>query len=176
MSSDLAVRISDMEKVSELFLKSNNPSQIAKIMNIPRTKVITYLEEWKNFVHEDMDIRARAKETLAIVDQHYQLLLVESWEQLEEAKRQGSVRDATGVIKLIAQIEKDRATLYQSAGLTADDALADELSVREGREEIVTGIIKRIAGRCEKCKRDVFAALSQLSNEPIDITPSDTVE
>jgi hypothetical protein len=167
MSSDIVEQLSEMEQVAQLFLKSQNPTQIANKLGIPRTRVLSHLESWRSFVHSDMDIRARAKETLAIVDQHYTLLLTEAWGQLEEAKNQNSVKDATGVIKLIASIEKDRADLYQKAGLTADDELADQLAEAEERQNAILDIIKDVAKDCKICKAKVYSAIAELKKEPV---------
>lgn len=166
-STDIVAKLGEMQKVSELFLKSNNPTEIAKKLGITRAQVQKHLEDWRRFVHEDMDVRARAKETIAIVDEHYTLLLRESWEQLEEAKRQGSVKDANAMINTIAKIEKDRATLYQQAGLVADDKFATELAEREEREQKIVDIVKRIARDCSRCKAEVYSALASLNNEPV---------
>lgn len=165
-----------MEKVVALMIKGKTATQIAAELEIPRGRVVTHIENWKVWANHENDIKGRAKEMLAQIDQHYQMLLDESYQQLEEAKRQGSVRDATGVIKVLAQIEKDRTQIYGQAGITADDELANELAERERREALIIDLIKEIATLNPNLKVMIYKRLSQLDGnaQVIPIEQGDT--
>lgn len=128
----------------EQMLRGKNPTEISKEMGITRASVLRHIDNWRAWATTDNDIKARAKETLARVDQHYQDIIKELWKQYEVADNAGSVRDATGTLKVIAQMEKDRAGLFQQAGITADDQLAAQLMETERKQEILMEILREI--------------------------------
>lgn len=163
MSKDLVQQVDEMNDVVGLLMKQYNPTQIARQLDIPRSRVLDHIDNWKRYVSQDADIKEKAKETLARVDEHYNQIIKELWKQYEEADSNGAVRDATGALKTLAQLEKDRATLFQSAGITADDKLTEQLMETERRQEILMQVLREID--CNKCRVQIRKRLAEVTNQ-----------
>ena len=57
-----AVHFDRMNKVVSELLKGNSATQIASITGFSRKEVLEFVDEWKNVVHNDSNIRDRARE------------------------------------------------------------------------------------------------------------------
>lgn len=168
MSKDLVQQIDEMSEVVALIMQNKNPTEISRELGIPRSRVLDHRDNWIKYAQNESDIKAKAKETLARVDEHYGVIIKELWDQVREAKNQGSVRDATGALKTIAQMEKDRAGLFQQAGITADDALTEQLMETERKQEILMQVLREID--CNKCRTQIRSRLSEITGQAEVIT------
>ena len=57
--------LDEVNKVVEEYLKGNDPTKISKDLDIPRTRVVAHINEWKVMASANDAIRARAKDALA---------------------------------------------------------------------------------------------------------------
>ena len=80
MSKDLEVieHLDEINRVVEEYLKGSDPTKISKDLNLPRTRVVAHLNEWKVMVSANDAIRSRAKEALAAADAHYGKLIAKA--------------------------------------------------------------------------------------------------
>jgi hypothetical protein len=62
---DLVKHLDQVNTVVSEYLKGNDPTVISKELDIPRTRVVTLINEWKVMASANDAIRARAKEALA---------------------------------------------------------------------------------------------------------------
>lgn len=154
-----------MEAVVENRLQGLNPTEIAKKMNIPRGRVLSHLENWNQFVEHDLDIKKRAKQVLATADQHYDKLMKEAWDAIENAKV-GTVKDHVAAIGLAHTIEKTRVGLYQQAGINADDSLAAEMLETQRKQELLIDALKKL---CPNCRKAVAQELSEVTNKTTEL-------
>lgn len=152
-----------MQSVVDLMLRGKNATEISRELGITRAKVLDHIDSWRKYAVNDNDIKARAKETLARVNEHYQTIIKELWKQYQEADNNGQVREATGALKIIAQVEKDRAGLFQQAGITADDQLTEQLMETERKQEILMGILREID--CVKCRPLIRSRLAEVTGQ-----------
>lgn len=76
---ELSERFDRMNKVVEELLKGNTPTQIATTTGLQRKEVLELIDDWKKVVHNDSNIRDRAREAISGADQHYDMLIKESW-------------------------------------------------------------------------------------------------
>lgn len=166
MSKDLVERFDDAERIAELYLKGNSPTAIAKQLGTTRAKVLSNLQEWSAFVTQDADIKGRAKELLLQVDHHYSMLIKELWHVVDTAKTGNDLKEMTGALKALAQVEKDRSQLYSTAGITADDELAEQLVRMEQEHEQIKQILKEVSGDCPRCRARVYSALAEINGRP----------
>ena len=67
---ELVNHLDEVNKVVEEYLKGNDPTRISKVLNLPRTRVVAHLNEWKTMASANDAIRARAKDALAGMDAH----------------------------------------------------------------------------------------------------------
>jgi hypothetical protein len=172
-----AVHFDRMNRVVEELLKGNSATQIATLTGFSRKEVLEFLEEWKSVVHNDNNIRDRAREAISGADQHYAMLIKEAWKTVEDADTQGQLNVKAGALKLIADIETKRIAMLQSVGVLENTQIASQIAETERKQEVLVGILKEVTASCPKCKMDVAKRLSQITGivESIVIEEADVV-
>jgi hypothetical protein len=158
-----AVHFDRMNKVVQELLKGNSATQIATITGFSRKEVIEYVDEWKSVVHNDTNLRDRAREAISGADEHYAMLIKEAWKTVEDADTQGQLNVKAGALKLIADIETKRIAMLQSVGVLENTQIASQIAETERKQEILVGILKEVTASCPKCKMDVAKRLSQIT-------------
>jgi uncharacterized protein with PIN domain len=158
-----AVHFDRMNKVVQELLKGNSATQIATITGFSRKEVIEYVDEWKSVVHNDTNLRDRAREAISGADEHYAMLIKEAWKTVEDADTQGQLNVKAGALKLIADIETKRIAMLQSVGVLENTQIASQIAETERKQEILVGILKEVTTSCPKCKMDVAKRLSQIT-------------
>lgn len=166
-----SVHFDKMNRVVSELLKGNSATQIATITGFTRKEVLEYIGEWKSVVHNDTNVRDRAKEALLGADQHYDMLIKEAWKTVEDADTQGQLSVKAGALKLIADIETKRITMLQSIGLLENNEIASQILETERKQELLVSILKEVTSTCMHCKIEVSKRLSQITGvvEPINI-------
>jgi len=172
-----AVHFDRMNKVVEELLKGNSATQIATATGFSRKEVLEFIEEWKSVVHNDSNIRDRAREAISGADQHYAMLIKEAWKTVEDADQSGQLSVKAGALKLIADIETKRIAMLQSVGVLENTQIASQIAETERKQEILVGILKETTASCPKCKMDVAKRLSQITGvvEAIVIQDADVI-
>lgn len=172
-----AVHFDRMNKVVQELLKGSSATQIATLTGYSRKEVLEYIDEWKNVVHNDTNVRDRAREALLGADQHYDMLIKEAWKTVEDADTQGQLSVKAGALKLIADIETKRITMLQSVGVLENSEIASQIAETEHKQEILVKILKEVTSTCPNCKLEVAKRLSQITGvvEAIVIAESDVI-
>lgn len=166
-----SVHFDKMNKVVSELLKGNSATQIATVTGFTRKEVLEYIEEWKSVVHNDTNVRDRAREALLGADQHYDMLIKEAWKTVEDADTQGQLSVKAGALKLIADIETKRIGMLQSVGVLENNEMASQILETERKQEMLVGILKEVTSSCSHCKVEVAKRLSQITGvvQPIQI-------
>jgi hypothetical protein len=167
---DLVKHLDQVNDVVSEYLKGNDPTQISKDLAIPRTRVVAYIDEWKQMASDNAVIRARAKEALVGADAHYSKLITKSYEVIDEASMTNNLGAKTAAIKLVMDIESKRIDMLQKAGLLENKELAEEMVEIERRQEILVGILKDIASEYPEVRDDIMRRLSAIAKENEVIT------
>ena len=167
---DLIKHLDQVNLVVEEYLKGNDPTVISKQLDIPRTRVVTLINEWKVMASANDAIRARAKEALAAADAHYGKLISKSYEVIDEASMTNNLSAKTAGIKLVMDIESKRIDMLQKAGLLENKELAEEMVEIEHRQEVLIGILKDIATEHPDIRDEIMRRLSKISRENEVIT------
>jgi hypothetical protein len=172
-----AVHFDRMNRVVEELLKGNSATQIATLTGFSRKEVLEYVDEWKSVVHNDSNIRDRAREAISGADQHYDMLIKEAWKTVEDADQAGQLSVKAGALKLIADIETKRIAMLQSIGVLENTQIASQIAETERKQEVLVGILKEVTSGCSKCKMDVAKRLSQITGivEAVVIEDADVV-
>jgi hypothetical protein len=172
-----AVHFDRMNKVVEELLKGNSATQIATATGFSRKEVLEFIDEWKTVVHNDSNIRDRAREAISGADQHYAMLIKEAWKTVEDADLSGQLSVKAGALKLIADIETKRIAMLQSVGVLENTQIASQIAETERKQEVLVGILKEVTAGCPKCKLEVAKRLSQITGivEAVVIESSDVV-
>lgn len=164
-----SVHFDRMNKVVEELLKGNSATQIATITGLTRKEVVELIDEWKSVVHNDNNIKDRAREAISGADQHYAMLINEAWKTVQQADIQDALNVKATALKLIADIETKRIAMLQSVGVLENTELAAQMAENEKKQEILVGILKDVTAQCSHCKLEVAKRLSQITGivEPV---------
>ena len=167
---ELIQHLDEVNKVVEEYLKGNDPTKIAKELDMPRTRVVALLNEWKVMASANDAIRARAKEALAGADAHYSKLITKAYEVIEDASTTANLSAKTAAIKLVMDIESKRIDMLQKAGLLENKELAEEMLEIEHRQEILVGILKDIASEYPQIRDEIMRRLSLIAKDGEAVT------
>jgi hypothetical protein len=167
---DIVSHLDEVNKVVEEYLKGNDPTKISKELDIPRTRVVSLINEWKVMASANDAIRARAKEALASMDAHYGKLITKAYEVIDEASLGNNLSAKTQGIKLVVDIEKARIEMLQKAGLLENKELAEEMIEIEKRQEILMEILKDIASEHPEIRDKIMRRLSDAARQNEVIT------
>ena len=167
---DLVKHLDQVNTVVAEYLKGNDPTIISKELNIPRTRVVTLINEWKTMASDNAAIRARAKEALVGADTHYSKLITKSYEVIDEASMTNNLSAKTAAIKLVMDIESKRIDMLQKAGLLENKELAEEMVEIERRQEVLVAILRDIASEHPEVRDIIMQRLSEIAKEGEVIT------
>lgn len=166
----LVAHLDEVNKVVGEYLKGNDPTKISKELEIPRTRVVTLINEWKVMASANDAIRARAKEALAAADAHYGKLISKSYEVIDEASLTNNLSAKTQAIKLVMDIESKRIDMLQKAGLLENKELAEEMVQIEERQNVLVGILRDIASEHPEVRDLIMHRLASVAKENEVIT------
>jgi len=168
--NDLISHLDEVNTVVAEYLKGNDPTVISKELDIPRTRVVSLINEWKEMASDNSAIRARAKEALVGADTHYTKLISKSYEVIDEASLTNNLGAKTAAIKLVMDIESKRIDMLQKAGLLENKELAEEMIQIEKRQEVLVGILREIASEHPEVRDIIMQRLSAIAKEGEVIT------
>lgn len=167
---DLVKHLDEVNKVVEEYLKGNDPTKISKTLNLPRTRVVAHLNEWKAMASANDAIRARAKDALVSADAHYTKLIQQAYEVIDDATTTANLPAKTAAIKLVMDIEARRIDMLQKAGLLENKELAEEMVEIEKRQEVLVDILRDIASTHPEVRDLIMQRLSTIAKEGEVIT------
>jgi uncharacterized protein YdcH (DUF465 family) len=162
--------LDEVNKVVEKYLAGNEPTQISKELDMPRQKVVAYINEWRVMAADNAAIRGRAREALAGADAHYNKLIQKAYEVMDDATTTANLGAKNASIKLVMDIEKTRIEMLQKAGLLENKELAEEMLEIENKQEILVGILKDIASEHPEIRDKIMRRLSDVSRKQEIIT------
>jgi sugar-specific transcriptional regulator TrmB len=169
MNDDLVKHLDLVNRVASEYLKGSDASEISKVLDIPRPRVMTLLNDWRSMVSNNQAINARAKEALAGADQHYSSLIKKTYEVIDAADSTANLTAKTTAIKLIADIENKRLEMLQKAGLLDNKEIADQIIEMERKQDILIKILKDIASSHPEIREEIMKRLSEIKTEVIVI-------
>ena len=167
---DLVKHLDQVNDVVSEYLKGNDPTVISKELDIPRTRVVSLINEWKTMASDNAAIRARAKEALVGADTHYSKLITKTYEVIDEASMVNNLSAKTAAIKLVMDIESKRIDMLQKAGLLENKELAEEMMEIERRQEVLVSILKDIASEYPQVRDEIMRRLSSFAKDNEVIT------
>lgn len=168
--SKIIDHIDQVNKVVAKYLEGNDPTKISKELDIPRTKVVGLINEWKIMASSNDAIRARAKEALVAADMHYSKLISQAYEVIDDANTMANLNAKTTAIKLVMDIEGRRIDMLQKAGLLENKELAEEMMEIERRQDIIVKMLKEIASEHPEVRDKIMKRLSEISSQGEAVT------
>ena len=168
--TELVNHLDEVNKVVTEYLKGQDPTKISKDLDMPRTRVVAHLNEWKAMASANDAICARAKDALVSADAHYTKLIQQAYEVIEDATTTANLNSKTAAIKLVMDIEARRIDMLQKAGLLENKELAEEMVEIEKRQEVLVGILRDIASTHPEVRDLIMQRLSAIAKEGEVIT------
>lgn len=179
--ANLPAQIDDMERVADLHLKGYKPAEIGRALQLSTVQVKRYIDSYQQYISnridEDPEFMDRLQEnTLAALDK-FDMLIREAWETYETAKGADMLTQQLNGIKIIKELEIERAKLLQLMGAKVDSGMLARMNKAEKVNEIVSRVIKEQISQCPKCKLEIMPRLAEAfdlmnkSEEIIDIVP-----
>jgi hypothetical protein len=165
IEQDTIEHLDQINKVVSKYLEGNDETKISKQLAMPRQKVVAYLNEWKQMASNNAAIRERAREALVAADTHYNKLIGQAYEVIDDATTQANLGAKTTAIKLVLDIESRRIDMLQKAGLLENKELAEEMMAIESKQEVLVGILKDIASEHPEVRDKIMRKLSAASKE-----------
>jgi phosphatidylinositol kinase/protein kinase (PI-3 family) len=159
-----------MNKVVAKYLEGSDATKISKELDLPRQRVVSYLDEWKSMASNNAAIRERAREALVAADTHYNKLINQAYEVIDEATTTANLSAKTTAIKLVLDIESRRIDMLQKAGLLENKELAEEMIEIENRQQVLVNILKDIATEHPEIRDKIMRRLSDAAKEAEVIT------
>jgi hypothetical protein len=166
----LVKHLDEVNRVVEKYLQGNEPTKISKELAIPRTRVVSLIEEWRVMAADNAAIRARAKEALVGADAHYNKLIQKAYEVIDDATTTANLGAKNGAIKLVMDIEKTRIDMLQKAGLLENQELAEEMIEIEEKQKILVGILRDVASEYPEIRDEIMRRLSIVAKKGEVIT------
>jgi hypothetical protein len=168
--TDIMLHLDEVNRVASEYVKGSTEIQISKSLDMPRTRVVRLLDEWRGMIANNEAIRSRAREALATADQHYNRLIQKAYEVIDGAESQGDLGEKRQSLKLILEIENKRIEMLQKAGLLENKEIAEELMEMENKQEVLVKILREVSGKCDNCKVEVSKRLAEVASPEEAIT------
>lgn len=160
---ELVKHLDQVNAVATEYLKGSDASEISKSLDIPRARVLSLLNDWREMVASNQAIHARAREALAGADQHYSTLIRKAYEVIDSADTTNNLGAKTTAIKLITDIEAKRLDMLHRAGLLDNKEIAEEMAAMERKHEILINILKDIAANYPTVRNEILTRLSEVT-------------
>ncbi len=151
--------------VVELFLKGEMPWVIAKQLGMKTPEVKEVLESWRKYAQNDTEIKGRAREALVGMDEHYNMIIKQLWQTVEQADLAEDLKTKNAVLKNLADIEAKRLDSLQKAGLLDDQKLGDEIAETQARLDAVKALLKDVTSKCDHCRVPIAQGIGKIWNE-----------
>jgi hypothetical protein len=151
--------------VIELHLKGIPAYTIAKQLKIKTPVVQAFLEDWRKVAANDTEIKSRAREALAGMDKHYNMIISKLWEAVEECDLAGDIKTKNSILKNIADIEAKRLDSLQKAGLLDDQEVGNQVVQTQKKLDQVKELLKEVSSKCPQCRVPVAQGIGRIWNE-----------
>lgn len=150
----------EMDRVVQAMLKgTTNATALARELDMPRKKVLEYMDLWAKASADNPYIKERAQQTLAQVDKHYDLIIKEMW-NIVNTSDDDKVR--AGVLKNLADVEAKRNEILTKAGLFDDSDIADQLVEYEEQVEKIKSLFADVVRKYPETKLFIMEALREV--------------
>lgn len=167
----------NMDRVMNLYLRgTTNLTQLAKATGLKRAEVMQYIEEWRKMAASNEDIKQRAKDNLAEMDEHYSMIISETWRVVEDADANCDLKTKATALKNLADIESKRQDTLQKAGLYDDAELGDQLALMAEQAEAIKKMLVSLSEKYPEAKKDILDGLRRIfAGEQVSVVAEDDI-
>jgi hypothetical protein len=167
MSTELEIirAAEEQEKVVSMYARGKSLSDIQKQTGLKRSQIEQHLADFRDFARNDKFMVARSREVVLVVDKHYADIVDQFYDAIEEAKLKDDHKAVMSGLSSVAKIESDRVEFLRKAGLIAETHVGDMIADAEHKQEILVGILKRVAEKYPDVAREISVELSKVTGE-----------
>lgn len=164
MLSEVAVHehYDTMNRVVEYSLKGYNETSIAKMLKMKRPEVVGMLEEWRKNIAGHHHIQERGRDALAGADTHFQMVINELWQTVDQAQ---DAKTRASILTSIANTESQRMGILMKAGVLDTEDIARQIAETEKKHEALMAILRDVASECPVCRSKILSRISDLANK-----------
>lgn len=152
-----------MDEVVSLYARGAKPSEIIRETGVSKKDLDKMLADFRDYSLQDKALRERARETLLKTQLHYDAIVAEMYEAMQDAKLSGKTREWIAANKAIADIEKQRVDFMQKAGMMVDNELSEQLIEHERKQQIMVDILQDISKKYPDVGREIQKRLSEVA-------------
>lgn len=160
-------------QVGEEFAKGSNYKTIATQLDLEPREARKMIEEYKSVVawaaKNEMNVIDRLNLVVEEVDRHYQLLIKEAWankSNAEMAEQYGTVNQS---LKLVADIQKQRAAMFQHMNDGQDAELIAELEDTQRKQDQLIKILRNLHEKFPQAAAYIKEMLARVEDEPVEV-------
>lgn len=164
-----------LDNVIQLYLEGNSVPVIAKQLRMRVKDVEANIQEWATYVKNNKTIQQRARESVHVADAHFNKIIKELWDLIDEAGQDGNLSAKNVALKTLTDAEVKRTQMLEKAGLNDSESMAEMLVENERKIELIYQLLKTLAADCAHCRPIIINELRKLSGhtEPIVINYED---
>jgi len=151
-----------MDEVLQLTIRGKSDLEIARTLNIKRAEVERVRQTWRGIVQASGGFKQKAEDRLIALDEHYQSLVREAWDNYECLKDEGKYKDAQGALKLIGELEKQRVEALQKAGFIEDSDLGADLAETQRQAEAIESLLLELVERYPDTKTFLLPRIKRI--------------
>lgn len=151
-----------LDKVGKAWIEKRNPTAIAKELKIPRKQVLEIIEEFRDVAKNSKELQDRAIDALHEYDATLNRVIEESWDLYKVA----DTKTSAGILKNIADVERQRVETLQKAGLYSDSAIGDELADMEMKAAAIRDLLKTVASEYPESRYMIQQGLMRIFGQP----------
>lgn len=178
--SDFLETYDRLVDVGRMHMRGRSAKEIAEHFEVSTRQINKDIEEWKalnqRMMRESGSFAQQLTDIIAEVDQHWRMVIREAWEIHEDAKADMARKDQLAALKMVADIEKNRAVVFGDAAKQQDEQLIAELEETQWQVEQVQKLLRRIADDHPEIARVIYEGLSTISKEAIPVAVEASTE
>lgn len=161
-----------MEDIVKLKAQGQNFTAIAKALGIKRAEAIALYDQWNVVATSDPVVRQMGRDAVAEMNEHFNVLLVEQHDVIEEAKMidgHEGLKIRNTALKNSAEISAKRVDFLQRAGLIEDAAMAEQLAQMDEKAQAIKELLQNVAREYPQTREMITTGLGRIFNQPTGV-------
>lgn len=154
-----------IQSVAQLYMQGKKETEIAREKSISPSTVKSYIKQWEEWIkdkaQENPELFDRVLENTILFLENYDFMLKNAWEVHDDAKLAAVASTRLQALKLIQELNAQKARLYQLLGPRVDNNYLEKSKRAERINELLSDILRRVVSGCERCMPLVWEDLQE---------------
>lgn len=147
-------------------MQGKKESEIAREKGLSPSTVKSYINQWEAWIKEkaedNPEIFDRVIENTMRFLENYDFMIKNAWEVHDESKDASVASTRLQALKLIQELNAQKARLYQLLGPRMDNNYLEKAKRTQKINEALSEILRRVVSGCDRCKPLVWEDLQGL--------------